>query len=523
MKLNKTIIISDILSIFITFALFVWIFIEMKCVAIVYDRILNNLFIRNFNPIQAISLNRNSCQEKDLFPIVNYTFQGIPESCYDADSNTVEKNLCPKKQDNLIDIEEIPNKIFTIWRNKIICGKYFEYDKSFYQLRNINKDCEEGYVKCGHINKNEKNLHKILCVKDTIECPLNFIEITNDTSKYTDEYKINSFENGYYLVTSNKIIDNGIITKIKISEGIYPCYERNKYSNTTPQFPTINNEQNFNCSNGNIDENTEDKNFEFRSLVEENRSQLISEGYDVRFTILDELPKYTVLLDNDYDYSYNRLPNLTNWKNDINISNFHLFYQDSFIIKEECNNFQYYESNITKLKYVQASRVVFGLFHIIIYVILFSVLGLIKVILAWRHSMLFGIKIGISFIIFGVNYVLIYSSKDNLQNLENFHKSLVNCLDDVSIAILNNHDINDIIKELEEYYFYEELVWLVYIFFNFIEACRLVHKIYIRCKNTYRRNIANLEIGADNLKKIFEKVRDELERQKKKNIEKKKN
>ena len=499
----------------------------MKCVAIVYDRILFNLFIKDFNPVQKIILGRNSCQEKNMFPLLNYTFPGIPESCYDSNTKTVTKKSCPEKNEDLQNIEEIPKKNFTIWRNKIICGNYFNYDKSFYQLKDYNKDkdnCDDGYKKCGHINKEveKERLHKILCVKKDIECPLNYIDVTSDISSYKNsDYNISSFDNGYFLVTSNKITDNGIITKLKIAEGQYPCYEKGKYSNNTLQFPTINNIDNFNCNSGKVDENVEMKNSEIRILGDEEEDRLISEGYDVRYTIFDTLPKYTVLTDNDFDYSYSNLPNLTNWNQDMYIGKFHLFRQDAHIIKEECEKIDIYESNIEALKKVQASRVIFALFHIIIYVILFSILGLIKVILAWRHSLLFGIKIGISFIIFGVNYYLIYSSKEYIQNLGNYHDTLENCLDEVAKAILHNHDINKIIDELNNFYEKEEIFWLIYIFFNFIEACRLVHKIYIRCKNTYRRNIANMEIGADNLKKIFEKVRDELE--KKKNKETKKN
>ena len=164
-----------------------------------------------------------------------------------------------------------------------------------------------------------------------------------------------------------------------------------------------------------------------------------------------------------------------------------------------------------------SNRVIFALFHILIYVLLFSILGLIKVIMAWRHSLLFGIKVGLSFIIFGVNFKLIFSSEEYNQNLKNFDTQLDNCLDKVAKAILDNHDIKKIIEQLEILYYYEKILWYVYIFFNFIEACRLIHKIYIRCKNTYRRNIANRDIGYENLKGIFENVRNELE----KKIEKK--
>jgi hypothetical protein len=523
MKLNKTIIISDIISILIAFALFIWIFIEMKCVAIVYDRILNNLFIKDFNPIQKINLRRTLCQEKGMFSLINYTFPGIPESCYDIDSKQLED--CGQKNKNLSKIEKINKKNFTIWRNKVFCGKYFEYDNSSYKFikdedNDDGEDCGEEYKKCGTINSESKKeaLHKIVCVKKDIECPLNFIEITNDITQYKDSnnYNILPFENNYYLVTSNKITSNGIITKIRIAEGDFPCYERDRYSNTTAQFPNLINIENFNCTSTKVDEKPEEKGEELRALIDEDEEDgLIKQGFDIRYKQFDTRLKSDVLFENDLDYAYSRLPNLSNWDQDMYKSNFHLFYLNSFIVKEECTEFDTLESNIKKLKYVQASRVVFALFHILIYVLLFSILGLIKVILAWRHSMLFGIKVGLSFIIFGINFALIYYSEKYIGNLSNFH-SLEDCLDEVSKAILYNHDIDLILNELKDFYFWEKIVWYFYVFFNFIEACRLVHKIYIRCKNTYRRNIANNEIGADNLKKIFEKVRNELEKKKEK-------
>ena len=527
MKLNKTIIISDIISIFIAFGLFVWIFIEMKCVAIVYDRILNNLFIKNFNPVQKVSLSRNLCQESGMYSLINYTFPGIPDSCYDSKNNKVEAGECKTQNSTSLNIKAINQKNFTIWRNKIICASYFENDASSYKLidRTDDAECDIDYKQCGYINHEAEmtNLHKILCVKKEIECPLNYIAITDNISSYenSDEVDIYSFENNYYLVTSNKNITNGIITKIKIAEGKYPCYEKDKYSNSTSQFPTINQKHNFNCSTMKFDESSTNDESELRYLIEDNEneeeSKLIEAGYDVRYIMFDSYQKANVLKENDLDYSYSRLPNVSNWKQDMYTSNFSLFYQNVFIVKEECDKYDSFESNIIKLKNVQSYRVIFALFHILIYVLLFSILGLIKVIMAWRHSLLFGIKVGLSFIIFGVNFKLIFSSEEYNKNLKNFDTQLDNCLDKVAKAILDNHDIKKIIEQLEILYYYEKILWYVYIFFNFIEACRLIHKIYIRCKNTYRRNIANRDIGYENLKGIFENVRNELE----KKIEKK--
>ena len=72
----------------------------MKCVAIIYDRILNNLFIKDFNPVKKISLNRNLCQESDMYSLINYTFPGIPESCYNAKTNKFPHFLIPLHDDN---------------------------------------------------------------------------------------------------------------------------------------------------------------------------------------------------------------------------------------------------------------------------------------------------------------------------------------------------------------------------------------------------------------------------------------
>ena len=516
MKINKTIIISDILSILIAFALFIWIFIEMKCVAIIYDRIINNLFIKDFNPIQQISLSRSECQEEDMSSLINYEFPGIREGCYDNISKKISLGKCTSNDENHQNIGEIKKKNFNIWRNKIICAKYFDYSKSSYKFikyEGDESDCGSDYHLCGNLNKKSENqkIQKALCIKNNIECPLNYITITNDTSSYDlKDINIYSFENGHYLITSNKNITNGIITNIKIAEGELPCYEKGKYSNSTSQFPTINNENDFNCTSSNVDNYTDNYN-SISSGIEEDDISKIKAGLDIRYTRFDSLPKYIVLEDNDIDYSYSKLPNLTNWEQDMFSHSFNLFYQNSLIIKDECENIEGFESDIKNLKKVQAIRVVFALFHILIYVLLFSILGLIKVIFSWRHSLLFGIKILISFIIFIANFILIYSSRNYISNLDSFEKKTKECLDKVSNAILRNHNINNIINSLRDYYDNEEIIWLFYIFFNFIEACRLVHKIYIRVKNTYRRNIANRDIGAENLKKIFENVRKALD------------
>ena len=297
MKINKTIIISDILSILIAFALFIWIFIEMKCVAIIYDRIINNLFIKDFNPIQQISLSRSECQEEDMNSLINYEFPGIREGCYNKNLKKISLGKCKSNDENLQNIGEIKKKNLNIWRNKIICAKYFDYNISSYKFINYEGDepnCGNDYHLCGYLNRKSGNqkIQKALCIKKNIECPLNYIAITNDTSSYAlKDINIYSFENGYYLITSNKNITNDIITNIKIAEGDLPCYEKGKYSNSTSQFPTINNEKDFNCTSSNVDNYTDNYN-SVSSGIDEDDENKMKAGFDIRYIQFDSLPKF---------------------------------------------------------------------------------------------------------------------------------------------------------------------------------------------------------------------------------------
>ena len=134
MKINKFIIFLDLSNILITFGLFILLFFEMKLVCIIYDRILNNLFLFDFHPIQKLFLGRSECQENETFPLINYIFPGINENCYDNNSHSFLNSLCSEDKDNYISIKQIKEKNLTIWRNKIICAKYFNYDNSFYKL-----------------------------------------------------------------------------------------------------------------------------------------------------------------------------------------------------------------------------------------------------------------------------------------------------------------------------------------------------------------------------------------------------
>lgn len=515
MKINKTIILSDIISIAIAFWLFIIIFFEMKNVIVINHRVLNVLFVDNIKPLKKISLGRSKCQETESNPLFSYSFLGIKENCVNNENNLINKK-CDDQEGYKV-IEEIPSQNLHIWRNKVICANYFDKNEiDSVLLINATDNCEEQqqsgeYKQCGFINTMTKkeNIKKKFCIKKEAECPINYLNVTDDVFEYNEHfYTILPFEKNFYLVTSNKRTENSVILDVAVSEGDYPCYSPKRYSSTTQQFPGLNNLDYFNCStNQSLPENIDQK--EIDELIQ-------VYGYDPRYIKFDTLPKENVLIDNDLDYLYKKLPNLNNWKQDFYTGIFSLFYKDSFMDKKDCKEYKKLEANIKKLNTIQSIRVLLALFHIILYVVLFSILGLMRVVFSWFHSLLFGIKVAISFIVFGTNQILIYYSYNNYNKIQINSEELKKCLDEVSQTIVNNYDIEKVIEELNELYNMESIIWYIYCFFNFIEFCRIIHKIYIRIKNSYRRNIAKREIGADNLRKIFEKVRGEIDKKKQK-------
>ena len=50
------------------------------------------------------------------------------------------------------------------------------------------------------------------------------------------------------------------------------------------------------------------------------------------------MTKVNVLVDNDLDYAYGKLPNVSIWAQDMFTNSFNLFYQNSFIVKEDSIN-----------------------------------------------------------------------------------------------------------------------------------------------------------------------------------------
>ena len=169
------------------------------------DGIYNNL-IENWkmNPIITINLIDNNKKEKKTQKNLGI-FKGI-------------KN--PKKY---------KNTILTNWRSK---NFEFEFLNDF-SYKNIIKNSIESnkinnYKICGKDSENNS-----LYFPNNIECPINFIEITNKTKSSIDgkyNYKTLNLSNNLFLYYSNEYIEGEILVQLKVSSKEGMCFKL-KYDN----------------------------------------------------------------------------------------------------------------------------------------------------------------------------------------------------------------------------------------------------------------------------------------------------
>lgn len=521
MKINRTTIIMDLLGVFSGIIIFLLCFLETKNILLIDNKMLSGIFTKNFEPVINITLGRNKCYEKlNYFPVINYTFGGIDQSCYFKNSETY-KNLTSCKKEDLekggINIEKIEEKKIQIWRDKNMCIKRTinlnqtsiengtEISKKKFDIIQNEKDCNEGYIECGKLSNRTKKLcmlNEKLKNNETNECPLNKIEITDNITDYNDDekYKILDFIDGYKMVISNKFPDGNIILDFKISEGEFPCLEVERFSNLTKVFPTLKNIKYYGCNYN-------------QSKGDIHPYEKYLDGFDDRYIKIDSITKQILFRDNDLDLNYRELPTIYDknnniiWKNDIDISNFSLFYRDYYNDKENCDNFIIFEKNTVSLNESQYWRLFASLCNILILVVFISILGLMQVVIAIYHTLFFSFKIFFSYTVLFVNLYLISKSEKSLPSLIEFIDNSKNCFDKQSIEIIRRYKIRQLADDLKDLYKYEKYCWYAYFLFNFIQTLRLINKIYVRFKNKYRRDIVIKEIGKRNAQKIFEIMR----------------
>ena len=506
MKGNKLTVSMDMLLVLFSFILFVCSFLEVRNVIQLDTKVLNNIFMKNLEPIENISLGRNWCDNsKGYYSLFNYTFAGVNENCYDTNTHKFLNKSC-SLTNNTIPIEGIPEKTLSIWRDKNICVKRMQNTTS--NLKIVKDKCPEDYNQCGFINTNNNYNYtttnqKILCVKNIIQCPINFFIITDDIKPFNHSsiYTIKELFNGMYLVFSNKIVDSVIPIDFKISEGLYPCLETERRSNLTVQFPLLNNLDISNCNRTHYSFTLNDT------------------GYDTRYTKIDTVTKEQFFQDNDLDLDYRELPNITGvWESDIKSSYYSMFYRDFYNDKENCEGFVEFEKTLIKERFLLYLKLVINLSNIIVMVLFIALLSLVKVFSNFVHSLVFFVKIILCYALIAFNVCLIklHTEKDiviisDFINVENENQ----CFDELSKYTLQRYEVQDktdSVQKVIEWEFWFNVCYGIFIFF---EGCRFIHKVYVRIKNTYRRNIAVGEIGEENLQAILKEYRDKDRKERK--------
>lgn len=501
MKSNKLTVSMDVLLFSFAFMIFVCSFFEIRNIIHLDTKMLQNIFMKNLEPIEDIKLGRNYCEEdKGYYPLVNYTFGGVKEHCYIQKTQKVVSKSCSSSKD--ISIGPIEPKTLNIWHDKNICIKRMQNTSLAFEIVSSDENCPDGYNECGYINSKKKKM----CLKpDNSQsntkrnCPINFLIITEeDPSKYSEGYTILPLTNNINLIYSKIRRNSSIPIDFKVSEGKYPCLEVERRSFINPPFPLLINFPVFDCNR---------KNYSPQSPNDT--------GYDARYSEIDHWKKHNFFEDNDLYHEYKELI-YPGWTNDINTTNFTLFYRDYYHDKENCENYEKFENSLLFQRTSLYIKLVISLANILIMVLLISFLSLVKVFSNFVHSLVFLVKIILCYIFMIYNLLIIkLSVQKDLEIIKDFLSHSNSCFDEETIFTMRRYEVEKRAAAIGTFTSIEFWFNICYGVFVSGETGRFIHKVYVRIKNKYRRKIAEDEIGEKQLQSILRDYREKEEKEKK--------
>ena len=148
--------------------------------------------------------------------------------------NILETKIKPKEAQEILGIFEgienpkkYKNTTITNWRTK---NFEFEFYKD-YSYKNLLKKSYNNKI-CGKDSENNPLYFPI-----NIECPINFIEISNETKSSIDgkyEYKKLNLSDDLFLYYSNEYIDGEILVELKVSSKEGMCFDLNYDNDFAP-------------------------------------------------------------------------------------------------------------------------------------------------------------------------------------------------------------------------------------------------------------------------------------------------
>lgn len=536
MKSNRLTLAMDILLVLFAFVDFILCFLEMKNLILLDKKLFQTIFGKTFNPIQSITVGRNICDEKKGYePLIEYEFKGIPECCYNG--NTFEMG---KKDKCLIPISEISPVSISTWRDKKICIK--RYSNNIYQTENgvlkplfiLSNDSidlmDNNYRLCGSIktfyskkndtgdeSEDEESIIKnVFMLKEgtspdtnekfNFDCPINYFDIS-DSPNNTEIYEYYELSGGFYLISSNSYTKGFLPMDFKISEGEYPCIEIERRSNSTIQFPKLNNINFYKCNRAEYEVNL--------------TSDELALEYDKRYKYIDNISKVNFFKEVNLDMEYDKLPNLTRanetlWINDMESASFKIFVRDYYFENKEDGKITNLKNYISDSKTFQFWRLVVSLFFLISLIVLTSASSLMKMIRMLYHTLVFALKQIIAYSIIAFNLVILI--KQHSKNKEEYKQHLLGNSDKFDIYIKIS------IKRYNISLHYENFLKLVdldiycnicMIFFVLVITARFIDKSYVWVKNSYRRKIVEEEIGKEKLEEIMELYREQTRKKNK--------
>ena len=500
MRNSKLTTITDALLLFLAFIIFIDSVLDMKDTVLLKQKLMNRIFQNTgLPPIEKISVSRNFCdKDNDYFSFFNYTFPGVLGGSFNKLTYKFSDSRCVVGDQNFrycVNIPRIKPQYMSVWEDKVMCLKRYDQE-SFDKYRIISKNemCPIGYRKCGFYNQYED----IICMSQELPCPINSIEFKTKSkiNPLDTTYDYFKLDNDNYLVVSNNITENILPIDFIVAE-YYPCLEveRISYNPKYPIYPRMNNLNLFNCQ--------KDLNSTYSNSTD------YDEIFDKRYQKLYSLPKKNFFFDNDLFKKYSALPDIKNWKNDMNYANYTISMRSYISVNLTCSSlddFNNFKSSLEKLKIMKFTQMVLALLNVFLLCFFISLLSLVKIIKRWLHTILTLIKIIFSAFYLIYNIILSYQNFDITLSLNHYlTEVLPYCVDKY---VNSGMIIYDVLHNIRDVNLVNRLIYFFSIFYGCILAMqllRVMYKVYVRIKNRKRREQARNELGEDLFKNIVTK------------------
>ena len=249
---------------------------------------------RNFalTPIFDLSIEEQcagtkKAAELDIWPGTVQGCQSIKNHLFTATEINIKRGTCshPGRLDILVKPQK-PSAI-TFWRGKQFCAKSMNENYSYYNLLldsvKEGEKCPTGKKQCGILD----TLKNKLCLDESEDCPVNYIEITatNTPPKDCVNCKTAQLGTNSYIHYGNENIDNEVITNFKISDDNQNvCLDSSEYNSDAEPY-TLDYYSYYGCKNS------------FASYL-----------YDDRYSKVDREQKYTLYDENGILLKVSQLP-----------------------------------------------------------------------------------------------------------------------------------------------------------------------------------------------------------------------